>query len=83
MILTRSKRENLWAAMGRDDKFLAEKIKKDGRCLSVDDVDVKDLLKGGRVIVERAALDWMFKHHTRDLKTKVKLAPGVAALPGV
>lgn len=83
LILTRFKRENLWAAMGRDDKVLEQSIEKHGRCLSVDEVDVKDLLKGGRVIVERAALDWMFKHHTRDLKTKVRLAPGIAALPGM
>lgn len=35
--------------------------------LTVNDVDVKDLLKGERVVVEKRALDWMLQRHQSDL----------------
>ncbi|KAK4989145.1 54S ribosomal protein yml6, mitochondrial [Elasticomyces elasticus] len=44
-----------------------EDIGRHGRGLGVDDVDVKDLLEGGRVVVERRALDLMLEAHQSDL----------------
>ncbi|KAL0943754.1 mitochondrial 54S ribosomal protein uL4m [Colletotrichum truncatum] len=42
-----------------------------GRCLNVNDVDVKDLLETGRVVVERAALKEMLEAHQSDLVSKI------------
>ncbi|KAK5255312.1 54S ribosomal protein yml6, mitochondrial [Cryomyces antarcticus] len=47
-----------------------EKAGEDGRVLERDDVDVKDLLETGRLIVERKALARIFEDHVSDL-TKV------------
>ncbi|KAI5295533.1 54S ribosomal protein, mitochondrial [Ascosphaera acerosa] len=44
------------------------------RALDVDDVDVKDLLETGRLIVEKAALDRMLAAHSRDINQKVASA---------
>jgi large subunit ribosomal protein L4 len=38
-----------------------------GRALDVDDVDVKDLLEDGRVVIERSALQKMIRGHQSDL----------------
>ncbi|KAL2865189.1 mitochondrial 54S ribosomal protein uL4m [Aspergillus lucknowensis] len=40
------------------------------KILSRDDVDVKDLLETGRLIVEKTALDRILAQHSRDLKTE-------------
>jgi large subunit ribosomal protein L4 len=37
------------------------------RAIQFDDVEVKSLLEGRRVIIERAALQRLFKHHQHDL----------------
>ncbi len=50
-----------------------------GVALAVDDVDVKDLLETGRIVVERAALKEMIARHQSDLVTSVSAAVG--ALP--
>ncbi|KAI2463424.1 ribosomal protein L4 [Annulohypoxylon bovei var. microspora] len=42
-----------------------------GRALDVGDVDVKDLLETGRIVVEREALKMMIEAHQSDLVTKV------------
>lgn len=42
-----------------------------GRCLDVSDVDVKDLLETGRVVVERAALKEMLESHQSDLVSQI------------
>ncbi|KAL2760429.1 hypothetical protein ACRALDRAFT_1046401 [Sodiomyces alcalophilus JCM 7366] len=42
-----------------------------GRCLEVSDVDVKDLLEEGRVVVERSALREMLENHQSDLVSKI------------
>ncbi|KAF9874857.1 50s ribosomal protein l4 [Colletotrichum karsti] len=42
-----------------------------GRHLEVDDVDVKDLLEMGRVVVERSALREMIEAHQSDLVSKI------------
>ena len=44
-----------------------ERIGEDGRILTVDDVDVKDLLGMGRVIVEYEALNELLRRHSKDL----------------
>ncbi|KAI1074131.1 ribosomal protein L4 [Whalleya microplaca] len=50
-----------------------------GRAKDVEDVDVKDLLETGRLVVERAALLEMIERHQSDLVTRVFVAN--AALP--
>ncbi|KAI0021900.1 ribosomal protein L4 [Xylariomycetidae sp. FL0641] len=49
------------------------------RALTVEDVDVKDLLEHGRIIIERAALLDLLDRHQSDLRTTVFLAG--AAVP--
>lgn len=77
LIVTHVERPNLWWAMGRTDAEIEKEMRPHGRCLSVDEVDVKDLLELNRVIVERGALERIFKEHTADLDTKVRILPGV------
>ncbi|GAB7354204.1 hypothetical protein MBLNU459_g4751t1 [Dothideomycetes sp. NU459] len=65
LFVTVDVRENLFTAlelpgMGRQAKALV-----------VDDVDVKDLLELGRIVIEKRALDRIFRDHSSDLKTKV------------
>ena len=43
----------------------------DGRALDVADVDVKDLLETGRIVVERSALQEMLERHQSDLVSKI------------
>ncbi|PKS07275.1 hypothetical protein jhhlp_005877 [Lomentospora prolificans] len=52
----------------------------DGRALEVEDVDVKDLLTEGRVVVERSALRRMIEEHQSDLVTQVAFSSPSAAL---
>ncbi|KAF2148470.1 ribosomal protein L4 [Myriangium duriaei CBS 260.36] len=75
LIITADKRTNLWEAMGRDDKDVEKAVRRHGRCLNVDEVDVKDLLELGRVVVEQEALDKIFREHSADLSTNVKILP--------
>ncbi|KAK3326532.1 ribosomal protein L4 domain-containing protein [Apodospora peruviana] len=42
-----------------------------GRALELDDVDVKDLLETGRIVIERDALKEMIKMHQSDLQSKI------------
>ncbi|KAK4110677.1 ribosomal protein L4 [Canariomyces notabilis] len=44
-----------------------------GRALELEDVDVKDLLETGRIVIERSALREMIKTHQSDLVTKIGL----------
>lgn len=46
---------------------------KEARALSLDEVDVKDLLEGGRIVIEKKALDKLFQKHSSDLQSRVKL----------
>lgn len=43
----------------------------EGRALEVEDVDVKDLLETGRIVVERSALKEMIKRHQSDLVSNI------------
>ncbi|TDZ34617.1 54S ribosomal protein yml6 [Colletotrichum sidae] len=55
-------------------RHLAETLKgsyDQGRFLPVEDVDVKDLLETGRVVIERAALKEMLEAHQSDLVSKI------------
>ncbi|KAI8951443.1 ribosomal protein L4/L1 family protein [Xylaria longipes] len=69
--ITSSRRDNLFDALDLVPNW--------GRALDVDDVDVKDLLETGRIVVERDALMHMVESHQSDI------TPGVfmtnAALP--
>lgn len=47
------------------------------RALDVDDVDVKDLLETGRLIIEKAALDRILAMHSRDINMTVPSAVGI------
>lgn len=59
LIVTRSRRHNLFEALGRAGG--------EGRAKTEADVDVKDLLELGRIIIEKRALDSILKNHSSDL----------------
>lgn len=59
LIITTTERKNLFEAM--------EKIGSHGRVKTVEDVDVKNLLESGRLIVERSALEMILSKHRSDL----------------
>lgn len=65
LIITADERHNLFHAM--------KECGSEGRLMEKEDVDVKDLLELGRVIIEQSALDQMLTEHRSDLKTKVKI----------
>lgn len=46
----------------------------DGRVQTVEEVDVKDLLELGRVVIEKRALDQILQEHQSDLVSKVRSA---------
>jgi len=65
LLITSKENKHLFAAMKEDSE--------DGRVLTMDDVDVKDLLENtGRVLIEKQALDDMLAEHQSDLVAKVK-----------
>ncbi|KAI2621696.1 ribosomal protein L4 [Hypoxylon sp. NC1633] len=69
--ITTTRRKNLFKAL--------DEVPNSGRALDIEDVDVKDLLETGRLVVERGALMEMIKRHQSDLVTRVFMAN--AALP--
>jgi large subunit ribosomal protein L4 len=66
MVVTSNFRTNLFRAL--------EHAGEDGRVLTEDEVDVKNLLEMGRVIIEKQALDSILRNHQSDLVPKIKLA---------
>lgn len=60
----------------------AEKMGREARALEVEDVDVKDLLELGRVVVERQALERMFREHESDLNPEMKLGAWEGMMAG-
>ncbi|KAI8625185.1 ribosomal protein L4/L1 family protein [Xylariaceae sp. FL1651] len=70
--ITSSRRDNLFQAL--------DLVPNSGRALDVDQVDVKDLLETGRIVVERDALMHMIESHQSDLAANVFVVN--AALPG-
>ena len=67
LFVTRREREGLFRALEGD------KMGRHARVLEVGDVDVKDLLELGRVVMEKRALEWILKEHERDLAPALKL----------
>lgn len=63
LFITGDRRQRLFDAM--------EQVPWEGRALDLEDVDVKDLLEDGKVILERSVLKEMIDQHQSDLVSKV------------
>lgn len=63
LFVTGDKREMLFKAMAE--------VPDHGRALDIEDVDVKDLLETGKVVMERSVLKEMIEQHQSDLIAKV------------
>lgn len=66
LIVTKEIRKNLYTAMAGSGE--------DGLAKTEDDVDVKDLLELGRIIIERSVLDKILEDHSSDLNMTVPSA---------
>lgn len=66
LVVATEERKNLWWAL----KYAGD----EGRALLDHEVDVKDLLELGRIIIEKKALDRLLRQHSSDLVTKPKSA---------
>ena len=66
LVVTTDRRENLFTAL--------DEAPEHGRSLTTWDVDVKDLLETGRVVIEKSALDEILEEHQSDLIGKVRNA---------
>jgi len=64
-LITSDFRVNLFGALTKESE---------GRALMERQVDVKDLLETGRIIIEKSALDTILKEHQSDLVRSVKRA---------
>nr|OQO18183.1 hypothetical protein B0A51_13771 [Rachicladosporium sp. CCFEE 5018] len=67
LFVTREQREDFEWALSR------ETMGREARVLECEWVDVKDVLEMGRVVVERRALDWLFREHESDLPKEGRL----------
>ncbi|OQO14401.1 hypothetical protein B0A48_01277 [Cryoendolithus antarcticus] len=67
LFVTRERREDFEWALSR------ETMGREARVLECEWVDVKDVLEMGRVVVERRALDWLFREHESDLPKEGRL----------
>ncbi|KID64182.1 60S ribosomal protein L4, partial [Metarhizium brunneum ARSEF 3297] len=63
LFVTGDPRDRLYEAM--------EQVPWEGRALDVEDVDVKDLLETGKVVMERSVLKEMIERHQSDLITRI------------
>lgn len=61
--VTGDRRPNLFTSL--------EVAGEEGRALELEDVDVKDLLETGRIVIERSALREMVKRHQSDLVSNI------------
>lgn len=66
LLITRSIQQNLFQAL--------QQVGEDGRALTEKEVDVKDLLEQGRIIIERGALDKILRDHQSDLARTIPTA---------
>ena len=66
LIVTRSVRPNLFEAIAGSGE--------DGGAKTEEDVDVKDLLEMGRIVIEKGALDGILRDHSSDLNMTVPSA---------
>lgn len=65
LFVTKDVRENLFTALEKPGMGYQAKA------LVVEDVDVKDLLELGKIVIEKKALDMIFQDHSSDLKSRV------------
>lgn len=65
LFVTGDRRKRLYEAM--------EQIPWEGRALEFDDVDVKDLLEDGKIVMERSVLKEMIEQHQSDLVSRVMI----------
>ncbi|KAM0450979.1 hypothetical protein ACHAO4_006373 [Trichoderma viride] len=63
LFVTGDRRDRLYEAM--------EQVPWEGRALDVEDVDVKDLLETGKVVMERSVLREMIEQHQSDLVSRI------------
>lgn len=63
LFVTGEPRDRLYEAM--------EQVPWEGHALDLDDVDVKDLLETGKVVMERSVLKEMIERHQSDLVTSI------------
>jgi large subunit ribosomal protein L4 len=75
LFVTGEHRETLFGAM--------EQVPREGRVLTFEDVDVKDLLETGKVVLERSVLREMIEQHQSDLVSKVVMQGLVKGGPAV
>ena len=66
LFITKATRKNLFQAIAGSGE--------DGRVRTESEVDVKDLLELGRIIIERSALDGILKSHSSDINRTVPSA---------
>ncbi|OAA57179.1 60S ribosomal protein L4 [Cordyceps fumosorosea ARSEF 2679] len=71
--LGRADGRTLFVTGGRRDWLHAamEQLPTEGRALDLPDVDVKDLLETGRIVLERSVLKEMIEQHQSDLVTRI------------
>ncbi|SMQ47492.1 unnamed protein product [Zymoseptoria tritici ST99CH_3D7] len=69
LFVSRERRDGLFTALEADG------MQNKARAMEVEWVDVKDLLAGGRVVVEKSALEALFREHEEDLAPKDRLRP--------
>lgn len=76
LIVTRDRLERLWDAMTDIPRGGRAKVGegKHGKVRREDEVDVKDLLTTGRVVIEKRALDSILRSHESDLVREVARA---------
>jgi large subunit ribosomal protein L4 len=72
--ITGDRRPNLFTGM--------DVAGENGRALELEEVDVKDLLETGRIVIERQALKEMIKEHSSDLVSRVAVK-GLHAKPAL
>ena len=77
--MARSKKDNTAMMAG------VESCGEHGRMLTLEDVDVKNLLEMGRVVIELSALNTLLKWHSSDLVQPVRIvaAPTLEHMVGV
>jgi large subunit ribosomal protein L4 len=59
LLITADYRENLFEALAKNPT--------DGKVLSAEDVDVKNILEMGRIVIEQEALDMILEEHQSDI----------------
>lgn len=77
LFLTMERREGLYSALESGTMY------RQARAIDAAEVDVKDLLEGGRVVVERSALEHLFDEHETDLPDRLKLSSQMPELYGI